>query len=226
MAEQRWEKLGAATGIAFVVLAFTSFFIGGELPKPGDSTEQVAAFYSDNSDKILWSMWVFGLAGISYLWFLGSLRSHLGKAEGDTGRLSAVAFGGGIAAGVVYSIGVSISSALAFGIAQRGPAELTDALSDLATHLYNGSAFGFFVLVLATTLVSGRTKVFPAWLGWLGWLIALLILTSTLTVVVDSGPFATGEIVSILGFFGFFLWFLALAITLTMQVGRDSAVKR
>ena len=226
MAEQRWEKLGAATGIAFVVLAFTSFFIGGELPKPEDSTQQVAAFYVDNSDKILWSMWVFGLAGIFYLWFLGSLRSHLMKAEGDTGRLSAVAFGGGIAAGVVYSIGVSISSALAFGIAQNGSAELTDALSDLATHLYNGSAFGFFVLVLATTLVSGRTKVFPAWLGWFGWLIVLLILAGTLTVVVDSGPFASGGIVNILGFFGFFLWFLALAVTVTRQVGRDSAVQR
>jgi hypothetical protein len=167
-------------------------------------------------------MWVFGLAGILYLWFLGSLRSFLRSAEGDPGRLSAVAFGGGIAGGVVYSIGVSISSALAFGIAQSGSAEVTDALSDLATHLYNGSAFGFFVLVLATTLVSGRTKVFPAWLGWLGWLIALLTLAGTLTVVVDSGPFATGEIVNLLGFFGFFLWFLALSITLTMRVGRDT----
>src|SRR5687768_10619291 len=213
MAEQRWEKLGAATGIVFVVLAFASYLIAGELPRPGDSTEQVVAYYTDDSDKILWSMWLFGLAGIAFLWFLGSLRSHLMKAEGGTGRLSAVAFGGGIAAGVVYSIGISISSALAFGIAQNASAEITDVLSDLATHLYNGSAFGFFVLVLATTLISGRTKVFPAWLGWLGWLVALLALGSTLTLVVDSGPFATGEIVSILGFFGFFLWFLVLSIT-------------
>jgi hypothetical protein len=226
MAEQRWEKLGAATGIVFVVLAFASYLIAGELPRPGDSTEQVVAYYTDDSDKILWSMWLFGLAGIAFLWFLGSLRSHLMKAEGGTGRLSAVAFGGGIAAGVVYSIGISISSALAFGIAQNASAEITDVLSDLATHLYNGSAFGFFVLVLATTLVSGRTKVLPAWLGWFGWLIVLLTLAGTLTVVVDSGPFATGEIVSILGFFGFFLWFLAVAITVTMQVGKDSAVQR
>jgi hypothetical protein len=170
-------------------------------------------------------LWLWGLAGIAFLWFLGSLRSHLMKAEGDTGRLSAVAFGGGIAGGVVYSIGISISSALAFGIAQSAPAELTDAFSDLATHLYNGSAFAFFVLVLATTLVSGRTKVFPAWLGWLGWLVALLTLVGTLTVVVDSGPFAAGEIVNIVGFFGFFLWFLALAITVTRQVGRDTQVR-
>ena len=208
------------------MLAFTSFLIGGELPKPEDSTQQVVTFYTDNSHKILWSMWMFGLAGIFFLWFLGSLRSHLMKAEGDTGRLSSVAFGGGIAGGVVYAIGVTVSSALAFGIAQNASAELTDALSDLATHLYNGSAYGFFVLVLATTLVGGRTKVLPAWLGWLGWLVALLALGSTLTLVVDSGPFATGEIVSILGFFGFFLWFLALAITVTRQVGRDSAVQR
>lgn len=226
MAEQRWEKLGAATGIAFVVVAFASFFLGGEFPMPEDSTEQVAAFYTENADQVLWSLWLWGVAGILFLWFLGSLRSHLMKAEGDTGRLSAVAFGGGIAAGVVYSIGISISSALAFGIAQNGSAELTDALSDLATHFYNGSAFGFFVLVLATTIVSGRTKVFPAWLGWLGWLIALSTLAGTLTVVVDSGPFATGGIVNIVGFFGFFLWFLALAITVTRQVGRDSTVQR
>ena len=226
MAEQRWERLGAATGIAFVVLAFASYLIAGELPRPGDSTEQVVAFYTDDSDKVLWSMWLFGIAGVLFLWFLASLRSHLARAEGDPGRLSTVVLLGGIAGGAVYAIGVTVSSALAFGIAQDASAELTDVLSDLATHLYNGSAFGFFVLVLATTLISGRTKVFPAWLGWFGWLIALLTLASTLTLVVDSGPFATGEIVSILGFFGFFLWFLAVAITVTRQVGRDSAVQR
>jgi hypothetical protein len=226
LAEQRWEKLGAATGIAFVVLAFASYVIAGELPKPGDTTEQVVAYYTDNSDKVLWSMWLFGIAGVLFLWFLGSLRSHLMKAEGDPGRLSTVVLAGGIAGGAVYAIGVTVSSALAFGIAQNASAELTGVLSDLATHLYNGSAFGFFVLVLATTLISGRTKVFPAWLGWLGWLVALLALGSTLTLVVDSGPFATGEIVSILGFFGFFLWFLALSITVTRQIGRDSTVQR
>jgi hypothetical protein len=226
MTEQRWEKLGASTGIVFVILAFASFVLGGELPKPGDPAEQVVSFYTDDSDRILWSMWLWGVAGIAFLWFLGSLRSHLMKAEGDTGRLSAVAFGAGIAGGVVYSIGVTISSALAFGVAQNASAELTNVLSDLATHLYNGSAFAFFVLVLATTLISGRTKVFPAWLGWFGWLVALLTLGGTLTLVFDTGPFSTGEIVSILGFFGFFLWFLALAITVTRQVGRGSTVQR
>jgi len=220
MSEQRWERLGAATGIAFVVLAFASFFVGGELPKPGDSAQQVVAYYTDESDRILWSGWLWGLAGIMFLWFLGSLRSHLRKAEGDTGRLSAVVFGGGIAGGVVFSIGVAISSALAFGIAQNAPAELTDAFSDLATHLYNGAAFAFFVLVLATTLISGRTKVFPAWLGWFGWLVALLTLAASLTVVYDTGLFSTGEIVSILSFFGFFLWFLALSIVTMQQVGK------
>jgi hypothetical protein len=223
MEEQRWERLGAATGIAFVVVAFASFIIGGELPKPGDSAEQVVSFYTDGSDKILWSMWLWGIAGIFFVWFLGNLRNHLVKAEGGTGRLTGVMFAGGIAAGVVYSIGVTISSLLAFGTAETVSAELTDTLSDLATHLYNGSAFGFFVFVLAIVLISGRTKVFPAWLGWFGWLVALLTLTSTLTLVYDEGIFSTGEIVSVVGFFGFFLWFLALAITVTRQAGREPA---
>jgi hypothetical protein len=226
MAEQRWEKLGAATGIAFVVLAITSYMVGGESPLPTDPTQEVVAYYTDNRDSVLLSTYLWGLAGIMYLWFLGSLRAHLRRAEGEPGRLSAVVFGAGIAGGAVYSVGVSISSALGYSIAQNASAELTETFSDLATHLYNGTAFPFFVLVLATTLVSGRTKVFPAWLGWFGWLVALLALAGTLTVVVDSGPFAIGEIVSILGFFGFFLWFLAVAITVTMRVGRDSTVQR
>ncbi|MGH2710013.1 MAG: DUF4386 family protein [Actinomycetota bacterium] len=223
MSEQRWERLGASTGIVFVVLAFASFFIGGELPKPGDSAQQVVAYYTSDSDKILWSGWLWGLAGIAFLWFLGSLRSQLVRAEGDPGRLTTVVFAGGIVGGAVYSIGVSISSALAFGIAQNAPVELSDAFSDLATHLYNGAAFAFFVFVAATSLISGRTKLFPAWLGWFGWLVALLTLAASLTVVVDSGPFATGEIVSILSFFGFFLWFLALAVTVTRQAGKEPA---
>jgi hypothetical protein len=221
MAEERWERLGAATGIVFVVLAFASFIIGGELPKPGDSAEQVVTYYTSDSDMILWSGWLWGLAGIAFLWFLGSLRSHLVRAEGDPGRLTSVMFAGGIAGGLVFSIGVIISSALAFGIAQDAPAELTHAFSDLATQLFNGAAFAFFVFVAATSLISGRTKVFPAWLGWFGWLVALLTLASSLTLVFDAGIFSTGEIVSVLAFFGFFLWFLALAFTVTRQVGKE-----
>jgi uncharacterized protein DUF4386 len=223
MAEQRWERIGAATGIAFVIVGFISFLIGGEFPKPGDSTESVVSFYTDNSDKVLWSSWLWGIAGILYVWFLGNLRNHLAKAEGGTGRLTGVVFAGGIVGAVVYGIGVSITSALAFGIAQNASAELTDSFSDLATHLYNGSTYGFFVLILGTTLIGGRTKFFPAWLGWFGWLVALLTLANTLTLVYDDGIFATGEIINVLGFFGFFLWFLAVAITVTRQAGKEPA---
>lgn len=36
-----------------------------------------------------------------FIWFLGSLRGHYLAAEGGSGRLSALAYGGGIAASTI-----------------------------------------------------------------------------------------------------------------------------
>src|SRR5918996_3776758 len=111
MADERWERYGAATGIVFVILGVIAYIIAG--PPPIAEAERkvadVVAHYVDNSDSLVLSSYLWGVAGLFYFWFLGSLRSYLRRAEGEAGRLSAGAFCGGVARGGVFTVGNPIS---------------------------------------------------------------------------------------------------------------------
>jgi len=216
MSEQRWERLGAATGIIFVILGVAAYLIAGQPPKAGASSQEVIAYHHDNRDAMQMSNYLWGVAGIFFLWFLGSLRAHLRRAEGDTGRLSAVVFGSGLVAGTLYTVGVVVAAA----IVEHTPEEATLTLHDVSTQAVQFSSFGFIAFAVATALISGRTKVYPAWLGSLAWLVALAGVGASLAILVDSGPFATGEAVGNIAFGLFFLWFLGLSIVTMQQVGK------
>lgn len=222
MAEQRWERLGAATGIVFVILGVVAYLIAGQPPKAGDTADQIVSYYTENRDSVVLSGYLWGIAGILFLWFLGSLRAHLRVAEGEAGRLSAVVFGSGLLLGAFFLAGEVTTTSLAFGIAQNASSEVSAAFFTMAAQAFAFTTFFVVVFAGATSLVSGRTKVFPAWLGWLGWLVALSGAVGTVAVFMESGAFATGGAYTNIGFGLFFLWFLALAITLTQQIGKGS----
>lgn len=225
MAEARWERLAAATGIVFVILGVVAYLIAGQPPKADDSVDQIVSYYTENRDSVLLSGYLWGVAGIFFLWFLGSLRAHLRVAEGEAGRLSAVVFGSGLLLGAFFVAGIVTQSALAFGIPQgfaQAQAPVSAAFFALASQAFAFTSFFVVVFAGATALISGRTKVFPAWLGWFGWLVALSGAVGTIAVFTESGAFATGGAYTNIGFGLFFLWFLALAVTLTQHVGRGS----
>src|SRR6266705_1050180 len=99
MAEDRWERLAAATGIVFVVLGRVGSFLAGQPPKAGEPIKKITAFAVDKRSALLLGDYLSAVGVVFALWFFGSLRSYLRRAEGGTGRLSAVAFGGGLLAG-------------------------------------------------------------------------------------------------------------------------------
>ncbi len=219
MAEERWEKIAAATGIVFVILGVTAYLMAGQPPKAGASAQEVLAYHYDNLDAHRTANYLWGVAGIFFVWFLGSLRAHLRRAEGDAGRLSAVVFGAGLFGGAVFTFGVVVSAS----IVEHTPEDAALTLHDVSTQAVHHAGFAFIALAVATALISGRTKVYPAWLGSLAWLVALAGAAASLAILVDSGPFATGGVVEMVAFGLFFLWFLALSIVTMQQVGRAPA---
>jgi len=99
MDDTRWEKLGAASGIAFAVLGGASFAFGPTDKPPGfdDAPQKVTDFVVKNADKIQLAMLLLVLASGFFLWFLGSLFRAIRIAEGTAApRLSAVTFGAGL----------------------------------------------------------------------------------------------------------------------------------
>ena len=62
MANVNWERLARATGIVFVVLAVIGFLVIGDQPKVGDSSGDIASFYTDHRSRILSAMVIFGFS--------------------------------------------------------------------------------------------------------------------------------------------------------------------
>jgi len=69
MADPRWERLGAATGIVFVILFLLAQVIGGQ---PGAAPD-VVEYFIDNRERGLAQSFLAGVASIFFLGFLGSV---------------------------------------------------------------------------------------------------------------------------------------------------------
>jgi hypothetical protein len=215
MADPRWERLGAATGIVFVVLSVLALIIGAG---PG-ADEDIVPYFVDNRQRELAQTFLAGLASIFFLWFLGSIQSYLRAAEGGTGRLSAVAFAGGIVTIVILLFSLTVNTALADGMAQNADPGTSRAFYALVIQASDLTFFPIVAFTGASALVILRTKALPGWLGWLGIVVAVLSLSRGTAFFVEAGPFSSAGMLENVGIMAFMLWLLLTSILLVRRVG-------
>ena len=160
-----WARFAPLAGLLAVALLIVSVIFGSDSIDADDSTAKVIAFWTVNQDDQRLGAIFGALSLVPLVWFLGSLRSTLRRAEGGTGRLSAITFGGGL----VLVAFAAVDSALQFAVADSVgdvPANVTQTLSVLYSNFWFGFAVGMALIMLAAALVILRTGVLPAWLGW------------------------------------------------------------
>lgn len=171
------ERLAPLTGFAVPVLALAGLIV---LEGPADRPEvnvAAGAFvrYFGDRDTVLLGSFLLMLSVVFFLWFLGSLRAVLRRAEGDVGRLSAVAYGGGLTTAVLLLALPAVSVLGALDAEQFSPQGAKTAFLIGDAFLYP-SAMTAAVLVGATALVVLQTGALPRWLGWLSAAFALWLL--------------------------------------------------
>lgn len=230
MAEPNWERYGAGAGLGAAVLLAVQEFFAPLYPSFEDSPLTVAQYYRDNASAIRVQILFTGLAGVLFLWFLGSVRAHLRRSEGDPGRISAVAFGSGIAAVGPIAVGV-LATATAAHIASRvvgfsttialAQGELpalaaVGPLHDMRLLSYALTWFAVAPLLAATAVVSARHGTFPRWYMNATYALFLLSLGTGLSVLIDTGLFAPGGVYDLV-LFGLFVVWLAVTSWLIMQ---------
>jgi Domain of unknown function (DUF4386) len=219
MYDRRSEQLGAATGIVFVVLLVISIFA---LPMPPDIDEpagNVATYFHNHQDGIRASTFIGMIAGFFFLWFLGSLRSFLRVAEGPTGRLSSVLFGGGVATAALATVA---STAMTLGaLRPETNPQILQILYDLNLYVLPVGGFTLAAYAAAGGMVVLRSRVLPVWLGWGGLLVGLLQLLSAIAIFGSkSGAFNPHDgFVAFAAFIGFVLWTLAASVLLVRRAG-------
>ena len=177
MVSGSWARYAPLSGLLAVAILVASVIVTGfDSVDSNDSVVKVVDFWKDNDSKQSAGAILGAISMVPLLWFLGSLRSAFRTAEGETGRLSAIAFAGGI---VLVGFGL-VDSALQFAIAESVgdiPPVATQTLSALYNNFFFGFPVGTGTLLLASALVILRTRVLPAWIGWVALLLGIVSLT-------------------------------------------------
>src|SRR6185369_8052477 len=116
MNESTWERCGASSGFAMVIL--------GAAASTFERTPVTAADFAANRTALLTQSMLFLAGAAAGLWFVGCLRSHLLRAERGTGRLSTVAFGAGVAWAALNMLAQAFQVGAASDPAGAAPAAL------------------------------------------------------------------------------------------------------
>lgn len=162
MQERIWPRLGAASGVLYVMLVF--------------------GFTSSGSDsQVILLPEMIGM--LFFIPFLGYLYDVLRRAEG--GWLSATAFGAGL---VEFTVKL-VSIFPVFVARQEGIApQLEQVLEDMGNFAYIVTMLPIGVMMAAVALVILKTRVLPFWLGLLAALTALACWINGMFLEAAFGP--------------------------------------
>ncbi|HEX6198130.1 MAG TPA: hypothetical protein VFZ37_19625 [Jiangellaceae bacterium] len=218
MNEIRWERLGAASGFAVVALGAAGAAFERGAPDASATGEEFVAFFADNRGALLMQSLLFVLSAGAFLWFLGSLRDFLAKAEGGTGRLSMVAFGAG-AVGIAISVLIQAPQ-IALAVASRTEVEpgLAGVIAGLGYALTLIAYVPLAVMFAAVAVIAFRTRVFPVWLGWLSAVAAAGYLMMSLGIVVDNGPLVPGAELTYIVLPIYVVWLIAVTAVMIARL--------
>ena len=174
-------RLAPLSGVAFLALGLLGAVVlyPGDAPDFVDEPAKIAAFYEKNGTDLLGSGVCYLLGGVFLMWFVGTLRAHLSHAEGGSGPVAGIAFGGGVAAVVLLWASASIEAVAVLRVDENDAIDpqLAAAYWDLNSILFGLAApYAMAVLLGASAIAAFRFGALPTWLGGLGALIALACL--------------------------------------------------
>jgi hypothetical protein len=205
--KQLWERWAPLTGIISVACSLFGVMIVLNQPQTNDSNAKIVAYFADHSHRVQGAVGFFVfLAGILFLLaFLGSLRERLVSAEGQPGRLTALAFGAGVASLPLWAISILLANAVSLTASESSAFTIdpnTFRLLSVASYVtWVAALFVNSVLVWATSAVALRTGVLPRWYA------------------------LAGIVVGVVQLFGLFLfpfiaWWLWIVVTAVLLVAR------
>ena len=172
----RLARLAPLTGVVFLVLAVAGVVSMGESPDFAAKPEDFTEFYTDDKGRVILGSMLFNLSIFFLIWFIGTLATASGRAEGADRRVSRIAYGGGLAGATLAVAGMSLNLMAALRVDERGsiPDEVAVVYGDLSVTLgFIAASMGFAVLLAGVAVVNARTRFLPAWLTWVSGIMAI-----------------------------------------------------
>jgi hypothetical protein len=172
----RWERIGAVSGILFVLAIVASFFTPGT-PDVDDSPAEIREALVDDRVGLSASTYLGGLGAFFFLAFLAALYVLLRRAEGEPGP-SVLALLGGVATTVMVLAVTGVTLALTGAADEEAGDDALRALLELDNALFIPTGFFFAAFHVGAGLSILGTGVLPRWLGWASLVIAIVFLIS------------------------------------------------
>lgn len=213
MNERKWERYGAASGFAMVVLGIAAMVF--------ERAPVTAADFAANRTALLTQSMLFLAGAAVSLWFVGSLRTYLLRFEGGTGRLATVAFG----AGVAWATLNMVAQTFQIGAASDPKGEAQAALIKTMNAVFTVANLPLAVMLVAVAVVSLRHQAFPLWLGWVavaGAGAQALLWSAT---VIQSGPLASDGWLSFALYPFFVIWLVPATVLMIKRAGEPGTIR-
>ncbi len=210
----RWNRLAAAAGIAYVLLAFVEFF-GPSFPKTNDSAAVLDAYFVAHRSWSLAAVVVQGLGNAIWVVFLCGLAllvRHAGSAAA-----ASVALVGGALNVAISLTGLASIAAVSFRIAGSGDPALTMACFELAAMTLVLS--NFLLALMAAAVASAPLS---HWFRWASALTAVVFLAGG-AALARHGAFSPDGALQFATYGLELLWTLAASIVL-LNVRTDAAL--
>jgi len=217
--ERGYERVAAATGVVAVVAFLIGFLAPGVPPLGSDPASKVQSFFVDKRTAILIGTLLVWVGTIFLLWFVGALRTHLRRHENDGGRLSALAFGGGVALMATILLGSFITAGLAYNVARTASPQIVKAFYDVGSVALLLTGPPSVVLLGAASLAILRRGALPVWLAWFGLAAAVIDLAAIAPVFSTSGIASPTGPAGFIAFGVSMLWLVATSVALYMRIG-------
>jgi hypothetical protein len=214
-----WERWAAGSGVAYVVFAIIGFFFVPDPPQPTVANENLLAYFATKTEELSFQVFFFGLAGISFLWFIGTLAGALRRADDGQSGLAAIVIAAGATASAVFFVGMVCWTALAASadtILDQGVAR---GLYDLGRSSYTLTGLPAAAFVLAVSVGTLRTRFLPAGVGWGGLLLVLVLLLDVAGATIgDDSDFGPTGNYGVITFLLFLAWVFVTSLLLMQRV--------
>jgi hypothetical protein len=173
--ERPW--IAPLTGIAFILVVFLGFIVGGEPPTAKDSSpDEIVSWYVDNDSSVAFGAALAGIAATLFVFFGATLRRFFDEVEGGRGIASLAIFGGTLlfAGGIAFD--GTISFALADAADEIDPISV-QALQALWDNDFLPIAVGLQLFFLGIAFAILRHGALPRWIGYVALLIGIIAIT-------------------------------------------------
>jgi hypothetical protein len=169
MKPRTYERVGALSGILFVILELLSGFLYPQQPRIDSPPAATLAWVHHHRVALQVGM-ICGMVGAAvFLWFVGYLRHVLSRAEGGAEMLSPIVLGSGVAVAALLAVSTLPVALLAFMDGQTAgvpDATVVRMLADLNIVAFGALSAVTAVFVLSLGLAMRYRQLAAPWLGW------------------------------------------------------------